>query len=157
MTPPVLVGAECGVRRAQVPGGAAAERTAAVAPRRGRGRPPLLDRPERIEEFLAYVAAGWTVLEALGSMGLARSRTPVYTLRRQDPLFAAALAEAQKRGRAARRHARSEQTQMDQHGTESCYTRRRCRCMPCTGAASRARQRRRRATGADGTSEVFGK
>ncbi|MFH8295100.1 hypothetical protein [Streptomyces sp. NPDC018059] len=113
----------------------------------------MLDGPERIEEFLAYVAAGWTVLDALGSMGLARSRTPVYTLRRQDPLFAVALAKAQDRGRAARRQARSTETQMDQHGTESCYNRRRCRCVPCRGAASRARQRRRLIMAADGASK----
>ncbi|WP_146610549.1 hypothetical protein [Streptomyces sp. AC1-42T] len=128
------------------------EQSAARPPRRGRGRPPLLNSPERIEEFLAYVTAGWTVLDALGSMGLARSRTPVYTLRRLDPLFAAALADAQKKGRAARRQAQSGETQMDQHGTESSYKRRHCGCTPCRTAASRARQRRRQTADADGSS-----
>ncbi|WP_435058397.1 hypothetical protein [Streptomyces sp. bgisy060] len=152
MTPVVLAPAARDTRRA-IPGGAADARPARAVPRRVRGRPPLLDGPERIEEFLAYVAAGWTVLEALGSMGLARSRTPVYTLRRQDPLFAVALAEAQKKGREARRQARSAETQMDQHGTESSYKRRRCSCTACRDAASRARQRRRQAMAADGTSK----
>jgi hypothetical protein len=152
MTPAVLAPTARDARRT-IPGGAADEQPADAAPRRGRGRPPLLDGPERIEEFLAYVAAGWTVLEALGSMGLSRSRTPVYTLRRQDPLFAVALSEAQKQGREARRQARSGETQMDQHGTESSYKRRRCSCSPCREAASRARRRRRQATAADGTSK----
>lgn len=150
MTPAVLAPTDRDAQRA-IPGGAD-EQSAARSPRRGRGRPPLLDGVERIEEFLAYVAAGWTVLDALGSMGLARSRTPVYTLRRQDPLFAVALADAQKKGRAARRQAQSGETQMDQHGTESSYKRRRCSCTPCRDAASRARQRRRQAAGADSTS-----
>ncbi|MDJ0466118.1 hypothetical protein [Streptomyces sp. H27-C3] len=152
MTPALLAPTARDAQRA-IPGGAVAERAEAPAPRRGRGRPLLLDGPERIEEFLAYVAAGWTVLEALGSMGLSRSRTPVYTLRRQDPLFAVALAEAQKKGRAARRQSRSGETQMDQHGTESSYKRRRCSCGACREAASRARRKRRQAQGADGTSK----
>ncbi|TQE33122.1 hypothetical protein [Streptomyces ipomoeae] len=114
------------------------------APRRGRGRPPLLDGPERIEEFLGLVRSGQTVDEAATAMGM-RSRTPVYTLRRQNHTFAQALSKAQQLGRQARRQARSSETQMDQHGTESSYVRRRCSCGACTRAASQARTRRRQA------------
>jgi hypothetical protein len=103
----------------------------------------LLNEPERIEEFLVLVRSGKTVDQAVGEMGM-RSRTPVYTLRSQDRLFAAALAQAQRLGRRARRQARSPETQMDQHGTESSYVRRRCTCEACRQAASRARNRRRR-------------
>ncbi|WP_435245189.1 hypothetical protein [Streptomyces tendae] len=112
-----------------------------VAPvRRGRGRPPALTSPERIEQLLVDIRAGATVAEAAAALGL--SRTPVYNLRRQDPLFAAALTQAQATGRAARRAAGPD-LQIDQHGTESSYTKRNCACGACRAAGTRARARRR--------------
>lgn len=112
-----------------------------VAPvRRGRGRPPALTNPERIEQLLVDIRTGATVAEAAAAIGL--SRTPVYNLRRNDPLFAAALTQAQAAGRAARR-AVGPELQIDQHGTESSYTKRNCSCDACRAAGTRARARRR--------------
>ncbi|MFB7649391.1 hypothetical protein ACFC0S_15965 [Streptomyces sp. NPDC056084] len=116
-----------------------------VAPdRHGRGRPPALTSPEHIEQLLVDIRTGATVAEAAAALGL--SRTPVYNLRRTDPLFAAALTQAQAAGRAARR-AGGPDLQIDQHGTESSYTKRNCLCDACRAAGTRARARRR----ADGT------
>lgn len=116
--------------------------TAAGRPvRRGRGRPPALTSPERVEELLTDISGGSTVAEAAAALGL--SRTPVYHLRDNDPLFAEALARAQAAGKAARRRAASEHLQIDQHGTESSYTKRHCPCDDCRLAGTRARARRR--------------
>ncbi|WP_333745528.1 hypothetical protein [Streptomyces sp. IBSBF 2950] len=111
---------------------------------RGRGRPPALTNPERIEQLLTDVRNGATVAEAAAAAGL--SRTPVYNLRRTDAVFAAALTLAQKAGKQARRETGPE-LQVDQHGTESSYTKRRCPCEPCRAAGTQARTRRRAATG----------
>ncbi|MFC8570773.1 hypothetical protein ACFUIW_33950 [Streptomyces sp. NPDC057245] len=110
------------------------------AVRRGRGRPPALTSPERIAQLLADIRAGATVAEAAAAAGL--SRTPVYNLRRDNASFAQALAQAQQEGKAARRAA-GPQRQVDQHGTEARYTKRRCPCKRCRDAGSRARARRR--------------
>ncbi|MDX3165973.1 hypothetical protein PV516_19485 [Streptomyces scabiei] len=111
--------------------------------RRGRGRPPALTSPEQIEQLLTDIRDGATVAEAAATAGL--SRTPVYNLRRDDPLFAAALTLAQKAGKQARREASKDDAQVDQHGTESRYTKRRCPCRKCREAGSKARARRRQA------------
>ncbi|MCF1592421.1 MULTISPECIES: hypothetical protein [Streptomyces] len=116
----------------------------AVPVRRGRGRPPALTNPEQIEQLLTDISRGATVAEAAASAGL--SRTPVYNLRQHDSVFAAALTLAQKAGKQARRAAGPE-LQVDQHGTESSYTKRRCPCEPCRAAGTQARNRRRAATG----------
>ncbi|MER0443130.1 hypothetical protein ABR738_00815 [Streptomyces sp. Edi4] len=112
----------------------------AAPARRGRGRPPALTSSERIEQLLVDIRTGATVAEAAAAIGL--SRTPVYNLRRNDPLFAAALTQAQAAGRAARR-AGGPELQIDQHGTESSYTKRNCSCDACRTAGTRARARRR--------------
>jgi len=112
--------------------------------RRGRGRPPALTSPERIEQLLADIRSGATVAEAAAAAGL--SRTPVYSLRRNDPLFAEALTQAQAEGKKARRAA-GPLRQVDQHGTESSYTKRNCTCARCRSAGTRARARRRAAVG----------
>lgn len=111
--------------------------------RRGRGRPWALTSSERIEQLLADIRGGATVAEAAVAAGLA-SRTPVYNLRRSNPQFAEALRLAQADGRKARRAAGPE-LQVDQHGTESCYTKRRCSCDRCRKAGTQARARRRSA------------
>ncbi|MFD5878437.1 hypothetical protein [Streptomyces yangpuensis] len=121
--------------------GASARRPVARGPR-GRGRPLALRNAEQIEQLLADIAAGATVPEAAASAGL--SRTPVYSLRRTDPQFAAALSLAQRAGRKARRSA-GPQLQVDEHGSESSYTKRHCPCAPCRAAGSSARARRRAA------------
>ncbi|MFF2571157.1 hypothetical protein [Streptomyces sp. NPDC058084] len=108
--------------------------------RRGRGRPPALTSPERIEQLLSDIRAGATVAEAAAAAGL--SRTPVYSLRSNDSLFARALTLAQAEGRKARRAA-GPALQVDQHGTEACYTKRNCPCGPCRTAGTQARARRR--------------
>lgn len=113
----------------------------AAAPRR-RGRPAVLTRPEQIEQLLTDISAGATIAEATAAGGL--SRTPLYRLRRTDARFAAALAQALRSGRQARRSA-GPVLQVDEHGTEARYTNRGCPCAPCRAAGSRARARRRAA------------
>ncbi|MER5302184.1 hypothetical protein ABT039_22375 [Streptomyces lasiicapitis] len=125
----------------------------ALPVRRGRGRPPALTNPERIEELLTDIRGGATVTEAAAAAGL--SRTPVYTLRGTDPLFAEALTQAQIAGRKARRAA-GPQRLLDQHGTESSYTKRQCTCERCRVAGSRARARRRAAAHQPNTPDATG-
>ncbi|MFF4409740.1 hypothetical protein [Streptomyces sp. NPDC001404] len=113
------------------------------AGQRGRGRPPSLTSPEHIQELLDQISGGATVAEAAAALGL--SRKPVYHLRRSNPLFARALTAAQEAGRKARRRAAGERLQVDRHGTESSYTKRRCTCSACRRAGTQARTRRRAA------------
>ncbi|MFD6534886.1 hypothetical protein [Streptomyces goshikiensis] len=113
-----------------------------VAGPRRRGRPAVLTRPEQVEQLLTDISAGATIAEATAAAGL--SRTPLYSLRRADARFAAALEQALRAGRQARRAA-GPGLQVDEHGTEARYTKLRCPCAPCRAAGSRARARRRAA------------
>ncbi|MER6253695.1 hypothetical protein ABT224_20295 [Streptomyces sp. NPDC001584] len=102
----------------------------------------MLTQPEQIEQLLADIAAGATIPEATAAAGL--SRTPLYSLRRTNAQFAAALSQALRAGRKARRAA-GPGLHVDEHGTEARYTKRHCPCAPCRAAGSRARARRRAA------------
>ncbi|MCZ0983894.1 hypothetical protein O1L60_44835 [Streptomyces diastatochromogenes] len=125
----------------------AAARAASGAPRprpaapvrRGRGRPRLDEPGAHRAAAVRHTHRGHGRRSAAAA-GL--SRTPVYSLRRNDPLFAAALTQAQAAGRAARRAA-GPALQVDQHGTESSYTKRNCPCTACRAAGTQARARRR--------------
>ena len=109
------------------------------------GRPAAFgpDREEAIAEFLNLVAGGATVRSAARDVGL--SHTPVYSLRRRSPVFAAALTSAQAAGRRAR--AAGDGERGDGHGTESHYVNAGCRHPRCRAAASTARARRRGSAG----------
>lgn len=104
-----------------------------------RGRPHRLTvetDQEVIAELLLLIADGASVRAAAAELGM--SVSPVYRLRRVEPRFRQALAEAQKAGRGARRPP-------PPSGSESRYVNQRCRCDRCVPAASAARAGRRRA------------
>lgn len=103
---------------------------------RGRGRPPVFEESARAR-FLTALEAGAAIAQAAKLAGVTRNVPARHA--RTDPAFAAALARARARGRAAR-------AETTPHG-ESRYVHYGCRCGVCRKDASARRAGRRAATG----------
>lgn len=104
----------------------------------GRGRPLIFD-PAAQAEFLRLLADGTRVGEATDKLGISR-RTPIQ-LAARDRQFAQQLADAKARGKAARFA-----PERLKHGDPATYNNHKCRCGPCTRAATAARTKHRENT-----------
>ncbi|MFI7096800.1 hypothetical protein [Streptomyces lydicus] len=95
-------------------------------------RPVIFDETAQ-DTYLALIASGVPLGDAATKLGISR-RTP-NQLKTRDRAFAQRLSAAKTAGTAARRAAPRPLI----HGRPGTYNHHKCRCTPCTTAASHAR------------------